>query len=167
MFYCIAKESIKERAKRSGAYAYLQKLNIDSLKGSMKGRVTEERIKLSSKQGTFPSPPPSFRPTQTKTHVAMAMNFLTANNCFEPSSEGYEMMKCMEKSIITCLKQKTPLSEDMLYLTWKWVCKTKKGGSSNSELWETIKETLLNVLDLPINKRDWVWFQMFVMTNVV
>ncbi len=140
--------SVKEVAKQKSLYVFLEELNLAGMKGSMKGRVVEERAKLCSKKG-------------------MASNFLETNDCFNASSDGYSMMKILEKSIISCLKQKTPLSEDMLYLTWKWVCKTTKGGSSNSELWEAIEETLLEVLKLPINKRDWQWFKMFVMENVV
>ncbi len=134
--------------RRNGSYAILEEINLAAMKGSMKGRVVEERLKLSSKK-------------------AMATNFLETNKCFTPKSEGYEMMKSMQKSIITCLEQRTPLSEDMLYVSWKWLSKVKKEGSSKSKLWEAIKETLLNVLTLPINKRDWEWFKLFVMENVV
>ncbi len=145
----VTKESVKSRAKENGCYAFLEELNLVAMKGSTKGRVIEERLKLSSKK-------------------AMATNFLNANNCFNPSSEGYSMMKRMETSIIECLKQKTPLSEDMLYVTWKWVSKvTGEARSGNSELWTTIKETLLSVLTIPINKRDWEWFKVYVMENVV
>ncbi len=48
-----ASYGVKGMAKSHGCFAYLEELKLGVMKGSMKGRVIDERLKLSSKKGTF------------------------------------------------------------------------------------------------------------------
>ncbi len=69
-------------------------------------------------------------------------------------------MDVVIKSLVACFKERTPLSEDLLFLGWKWSARSVEGGTSKSLLWTSLKETLSKVLAIPLNKTDWVWFKM-------
>ncbi len=105
----------------------------------------------------LPSPPLFFL---LQTQPKNTANFLAANKCYEKDSSGYKMMEMMTGAAITCLKERTPLSEDMLFIAWKWSAKVEEGGSSKSRIWKTLKETLEKTLVIPLNRRHWMWFKM-------
>ncbi len=111
----------------------------------MKGRVVKERERIEALN-------------------AMSSQFLELNNCFNKESKGYAMMESLTASIIQCFKERCPLSEDLLHIAWKWNDEILigKGGAMESSLWKCIYETLTNVLSLPLNKRDYIWFKLYV-----
>ncbi len=119
------------RARR--LYVFLELLNLAKLGESMKGRVISKRAKIQELK-------------------AMSANFLLSNDCYTLDSKGYKMMEEVTLSLVTCLKERSPLSEDLLFIAWKWASKTVKGGASKSILWKTMRKTLEEVLVIPLNK---------------
>ncbi len=144
----IRERSPKLIAQTRGLFVLLEVLNLAKMGDKMKGRVIQERERL-------------------KRVKATAANFLSANDCFNEKSKGYAMMGLLTESILTCLKQRTPLSEDLLFIVWKWSAKVEKGGTSESNLWKTLKETLEKTLVIPLVKRHWEWFKMNVLYSAV
>ncbi len=98
---------------------------------------------------------------------ATALNFLQVNGCLEKGSKGYEMMEILCESMTQCFSHKIPLSEDILFICWRWVHFISDGQSLKSEFWKSIKKTVEEVLAIPANPIHAAWFKMNVRQSAV
>ncbi len=137
-----------DHARKIAAWVCYELLNLSKMGDSMKTRVIEERERLEGLRAT-------------------ATTYLEANNCFKKRSEGYKMMEYIRDSIIRSFEKRHPLSEDMLFICWKWLQKLHDGQPTKSHLWGKISKSLRSALKIPLNAKDWVWFKFNVFHSAV
>lgn len=79
---------------------------------------------------------------------------------------GSMALNSIVDTMISMIKEKKPISDDLLLLCWKFELSKKKKSEKydplSSPLWKAIEETVQDVLTIPINKVDWFWFKEYL-----
>ncbi len=76
------------------------------------------------------------------------------------------MMVLLTKEVIRCINERLPLSEDMLFICWKFAVFSNKN-PLDSDLWKVLSTRLEEVLKLPLHPLNWAWFKSNIMKSAV
>ncbi len=108
----------------------------DSLKSSvMKERVRIERLK------------------------GFSTSFMDSHGCEKEGSEGYQFMKDMTAFLEASFQKRLPLSEDILFLCFRWNAIMHGGNVMKSSLWKCLAKELPRILKIPMKEIEWAWFK--------
>ena len=65
-------------------------------------------------------------------------------------------------ALIVCINKKLPISCDVLNLGWMYECTISKRAPL-----EAIESVCEDAFEFPINKRDWIWFERYILKSRV
>ena len=133
-------KSAKEIALEQGKWAIYEKILFSKKGAKMKEKVLKEKNRLDLQRGT-------------------AHRFL---NVIDKDSEAG--MEELVSIMIDLLNNRQPISDDMLLACWKYETSKKEFINENkfeSKLWIAIESIANQVLQLPLNKVDFVWFKSY------
>ncbi len=71
-----------------------------------------------------------------------------------------KFMEKFRKIMCSLIEQKRPLSDDMLLIAWN---NTKE----QPNIWKSLKKASESILRIPINKKDFVWFNSYLLKSAV
>ncbi len=101
--------------------------------------------------------------------VAFSSSFFAENElCFEKGTNDYAMVNQMTASLVDALETRRPISEDLLFLCWKWNTRITEGRPLDSLLGKSLCKTLEDILfTAPLNEFDWTWFNANLLPSAV
>ncbi len=67
-------------------------------------------------------------------------------------------MEYLTAFLVESFEKRLPISEDILFICWKWTQKTHGGKPLRSDLWSHLMNTLKECLAIPIRELNWKWF---------
>ena len=100
--------------------------------------------------------------TKTDDHEAPVTREQTNNVTCEEDKLLEELLQTQ----LNLLMKKSPLSDDMLLLVWKYEMSINATGDTN-RLWLSLSKIIEEVLDNASNKRDWFWFKTYILQSIV
>ena len=143
----IDNKSAKEIALAEGQWEIYEKILFSKNGAKMKEKVLKEKNRLDLQRGT-------------------ADRFLSIIN--KDSKEGMEKLVSI---VIDLLNNRQPISDDMLLACWRYERRKKEffneNKFENSKLWIAIENITNQVLQLPLNKIDFVWFKSFLFHSAI
>ena len=77
-----------------------------------------------------------------------------------------ELLEELLLTLISLIESKLALSDDMLLICWKYEMSHKKSYKEN-RLWNSISKTITSVLNDSKNKRNWLWFEKYILSSVI
>ena len=84
---------------------------------------------------------------------------------------GDNAMDSMLETVIELISQRLPISDTMLLLCWKYENKEYSKNESfdplKSRLWQSIEKVLNNILELPLNKKEYIWFRKYLFNSAI
>lgn len=85
---------------------------------------------------------------------------------------GDAAMESILQTVIDLINLRAPLSDDLLLLCWKYEMTSNKQHSFNfdplnTRLWRTIEGVLTQILEVPVNKTDFIWFKSYLFDSAV
>ncbi len=97
----------------------------------------------------------------------MSKTFIDALKCLEKDGKGWKVMETMHGFLKDALERKLPISEDLLFIVWRWTRETHDGKPLKSSLWKCLSVVLRDVLAIPINPSKWKWFSAQLFSSAV
>ncbi len=136
-------------SKSKGIWDAYEILTMSTMGESLKNTVLTERNRIESL-------------------IAFSSSFFAENKrYFEKGSKEYEMMEQMTLSLVNAFEKRLPISEDLLFLLWKWSTQITGGRPLESLLGKVLFKTLENILVIPLNAFDWLWFKASLLHSAV
>ncbi len=133
-------ESTLEACKRLGISDVYEVLNMSTMGDSLKASVLKERDRIEAL-------------------LATSSTFFMDYKSFEKGKDGFEnnaMMEQISKSLEKAFEQRTPISDDIFFLVWRWNTKINGGKPLVSSLWKALEKTLREVLRIPVDEFSWI-----------
>ncbi len=133
-------ERALEESKRSGSMEIFEYLLFCGMGEALKGSVLKERQRVENLKG-------------------FASSFMNAHRCLEKDSKGHEFMEEMTRFMEVSFEKKLPISEDILFLTFRWSAIRCDGKIMESSIWKSLAKVLTEVLSIPMKEIEWEWFK--------
>ena len=71
----------------------------------------------------------------------------------------------LSNTVLKLIEMQAPISDDMLYLCWKYEGGKKK--NEDNRLWIRLKKLIGDILDDSKNKQKWIWFKQNLLSSVI
>ncbi len=133
--------------KTRGRWEMYEMMNLSQMGDSLKGSVVAERERVEALRAT-------------------AASFIDTNRCLE-KGKGHEMMEIIVKSLEESFDKRLPISEDILFIGWRWIHLTNDGRPLKTSLWRCMAKNLKEVLAIPMNMLYWKWFESNILRSAV
>ena len=138
--------SVTDEAIKHGQWSNVQQISLAPMGSSMKNQAKNEQKRIETSRGVVDK-------------------FLKQRAVMCKDKEDL-LLEELLLTVIELIKQKAPISDSMLLLSWKY--ETSKNSNENeNRLWIVIKATLEDVLQHSKNKRKWIWFQKYIFNSIV
>ncbi len=135
--------------KEKGVWDAYEMLIMSTMGKSLKNTVLRERNRIEAL-------------------LAFSSSFFAENKlCFEKGSKDYAMMEQLTVSLVNAFENRRPISEDLLFLSWKWNNQISDGLPLESILGKSLCKTLEGILVTPVNAFDWIWFKANLLNSAV
>ena len=152
-----------EQALKFGRWSIYQKILFSKMGTKMKEQLETTRAKLESKDAIV--------------HQFLSLRSLEMlskndeNNDSNVSNVDLAMESILE-TVINLINERLPISDDLLLVCWKYeLMKLSKNDENfnplNTRLWIAISNVLNNVLELPLNKKDYIWFSSYLLHSSI
>ena len=76
------------------------------------------------------------------------------------------IMEELLETMLKLIKNRSPISDDLLLICWKHEMKQHPLESDN-RLWKALEKSVENVLSDSNNKRNWIWLSRYILSSVV
>eukprot|EP01084_Bolivina_argentea_P154778 269785_1 len=129
--------------KEAGNWIAVNKLIFASMGNKMRQKADEEIAKLNRNKGI----------------VAQWFRFYPIDNI---DSDEYKSMTKMVESLKTLIRNKLPISDDLLLICFSFEMKQNQNDPLKCSLWKCLYDTLNNCLRIPLNRRNWLWFKQYI-----
>ncbi len=138
-----------DTSKENGIWDAYEELTMSAMGDSLKNSVLRERDRIEALD-------------------AFSSNFFAENKlCFEKGEDDHAMMKQLTISLENAFENRKPISEDLLFLCWKWNTRISGGSPLDSRLGKSLFKMLEDILVIPLNLFDWTWFKANLMPSAV
>ncbi len=145
----IAKKNPIEESKDGGVWDAYEVLNFSTMGESLKNTVLRERNRIEEL-------------------LAFSSNFFAENKgCFEKGEDDYSIMEKLGISLVKSFEKRLPISEDLLFLCWKWSTEITGGHPLDSFLGKELSKILNDILVIPLNAFNWTWFKANLLPSAV
>ncbi len=142
-------KTVIDISKEKGIWDAYEALTLSTMGESLKNTVLGERDRIEAL-------------------VAFSSNFLSQNKrCFERGTSEYSTMEQMTISLVNALEKRLPISEDLLFLLWKWSSQISGGHPLDSFLGKGLCKILNDILLIPLNAFKWTWFKANLLQSAV
>eukprot|EP01083_Nonionella_stella_P076970 209942_1 len=130
-------------ARKDGKWDIVAKLAFASMSNKMRQKADEQIAKLDRNKGI----------------VKQWFRFYQVN---DSGSDEYKSMIKMVESVKTLIQNKLPFSDDLLLMCFHFEMTQHGNDPLKCSLWQCIHDTLNDVLRIPLNRRNWLWFKQYI-----
>eukprot|EP01084_Bolivina_argentea_P070296 127804_1 len=131
-------------AKQWGHWIIVNKLTFASMGNKMREKSDEQIAKLNRNHGII-------------------KQWFRFYNCDNIESDEYKSMVKMVESLKTLIKNRLPISDEMLLLVFHFEMKQNNNNPLECSLWKCLCNTLNEILRIPLNRRNWLWFKQYIL----
>eukprot|EP01084_Bolivina_argentea_P165003 286760_1 len=132
-------------ARETGQWNKLNILLFAKMSNKMRDKADEQVMKLDA----------------NKAVIKQWFRFYSIDNT---KSDEYKFMIKLVESLKILIRKRLPLSDDMLMIGLYFEMKQNINGGNplKTSLWKCLYNTLNNVLRIPLNRRNWLWFKQYI-----
>eukprot|EP01084_Bolivina_argentea_P179477 310134_1 len=141
-------ETALDIAKSYGQWDSASKLTFASMGDKMRQKSDEQVAKLNRNKG-------------------ICKQWFRFYNVEMVDSDEYKSMVKMVDSLKILIKKRLPLSDDLLLLCFHFEMKKNNGNPLKCSLWNCLYDTLNEILRIPLNRRNWLWFKQYIFNSLL
>eukprot|EP01083_Nonionella_stella_P139374 425055_1 len=135
-----------EIARNASNWVVVNALTFASMSNKMRQKSDEQIAKLTRNTGI----------------IKQWFRFYSVNDV---DSAEYRSMVKMVESLKTLIKNRLPISDDMLLLCMNFEMQNGNGNPLECSLWHCLYNTLNEILRIPLNRRNWLWFKQYIFNS--
>ena len=137
------KKTPLDNAKECGYWDIVEMLSFADMSDKMRQKSDDQVAKLNRVEGM----------------VKQWFRFYDVKN---KQSNEFKSMQRMCEAVKTLIKKRLPISDDMLMLCFNFELQQNNGDPLKCSLWKFLFNTLNEILRIPLNRRNWLWFKQYI-----
>ena len=154
-------KSAREEAIKAGQWGIVQNIALSQMGSRKKNKAKTEEQRIESQHAVVKN----FLKERQEMSKTQARNKKEIKLTENEKKEDILLEELLQ-TVLNLLIKKSPLSDNMLLLVWKYEMSINPSGDKN-RLWLALSQIIEEVLDNASNKRDWFWFKTYILQSIV